>query len=54
VYTALAELEVLVEDSSAFGNTTLQLVAGYIYSYEQEFEKALRAVNTGYTLEQCG
>ena len=46
-------LNVLIEDESASGNPTLQLIAGYIYSYEQEYEKALRAVHNGYTLEQC-
>jgi hypothetical protein len=50
---ALDELGVLMEDSSASGNPTLQLVAGYMYSYEQEYEKALRAIHNGYTLEQC-
>jgi hypothetical protein len=24
-----------------------------MYSYEQEYEKALRAIHNGYTLEQC-
>lgn len=50
---ALDQLNVLIEDDSASGNPTLQLVAGYIYSYEQEYEKALRAIHNGYTLEQC-
>lgn len=50
---ALDMLNVLMEDDSASGNPTLQLIAGYIYSYEQEYEKALRAVHNGYTLEQC-
>ena len=50
---ALDQLNVLIEDDSASGNPTLQLIAGYIYSYEQEYEKALRAIHNGYTLEQC-
>jgi len=41
-----------MEDSAASGNPTLQLIAGYVYSYEQEYEKALRAIHNGYTLEQ--
>jgi hypothetical protein len=49
---ALDQLNVLIEDDSASGNPTLQLIAGYIYSYEQEYEKALRAIHNGYTLEQ--
>lgn len=42
-----------MEDSSASGNPSLQLTAGYMYSYEQEYEKGLRATHNGYTLEQC-
>ena len=49
---ALEQLAALMEDSAASGNPTLQLIAGYVYSYEQEYEKALRAIHNGYTLEQ--
>ena len=49
---AIDQLSVLIEDDSANGNPTLQLIAGYIYSYEQEYDKALKAVHNGYTLEQ--
>jgi len=49
---ALEQLSALMEDSSASGNPTFQLMAGYIYSYEQEYENALRVVHNGYTLEQ--
>eukprot|EP01050_Picozoa_sp_SAG11_P009497 SAG11_NODE_895_length_6641_cov_6.653928_6_plen_167_part_00 len=52
ILAALVTLTALMEDPSASTNPTLQLMAGYIYSYEQEYEKALRAVHSGYTLEQ--
>ena len=41
-----------MEDTSASVNPMIQLIAGYIYSYEQEYEKALRAIHYGVTLEQ--
>lgn len=50
--TALGELETFMEDTSASVNPMIQLIAGYIYSYEQEYEKALRAIHYGVTLEQ--
>ena len=49
---ALQMLNALMEDSSANTNPTLQLMAGYIYAYEQDYDKALRAVHNGYSLEQ--
>jgi len=49
---ALGELGTMMEDVASSVNPMVQLMAGYVYAYEQEYEKALRAIHYGVTLEQ--
>eukprot|EP00850_Spirogloea_muscicola_P018382 SM000168S02581 [mRNA] locus=s168:54787:56812:+ [translate_table: standard] len=50
---ALSSLQELLRDAALLNNTMLLLVAGTIYSHEQNYTEALKFTNSGSTLDLC-
>eukprot|EP00850_Spirogloea_muscicola_P011804 SM000074S21714 [mRNA] locus=s74:540305:542318:+ [translate_table: standard] len=50
---ALSSLQELLSDAALLNNSTLLLVAGTIYSHEQNYTEALKFTNSGSTLDLC-
>eukprot|EP00850_Spirogloea_muscicola_P016475 SM000133S26841 [mRNA] locus=s133:397481:399500:- [translate_table: standard] len=50
---ALSSLQELLSDAALLNNPTLLLVAGTIYSHEQNYTEALKFTNSGSTLDLC-